>query len=192
MDVTGRARIRDSAMAVFARDGVAASSLRGVARAAAVSPSLVVHHFGSKQGLVEAVDEAVVERFMERLRSVPIEGPRLLERRAESIADLMRAEPLVCDYLARTLAEGGDAGAELFHRLFVVARADGPLVAAGAIRSDTDVDWRAIQQIVLVVGPLMLRPLVERELGSSLYEPEAIARWMAANVDLLERGLYAA
>jgi TetR/AcrR family transcriptional regulator, regulator of cefoperazone and chloramphenicol sensitivity len=178
-------------MAVFARDGVTASSLRAVARVARVSPSLVVHHFGSKKGLVEAVDEAVVARITNRLRSVPLEGPRLLERRADAIVDLMRAEPVVCDYLARTLAEGGEAGAELFHRLFAVARADGALVETGAIRADTDGDWRALQQIVLIVGPLMLRPLVERELGSSLYGPEGIERWMAANVDLLERGLYA-
>ena len=46
-------------MELFGAEGVAATSLRSVAGAAGVSPGLVVHHFGSKQGLVRAVDEAV-------------------------------------------------------------------------------------------------------------------------------------
>ena len=58
-DLTTKARIRDTAMELFGAEGVAATSLRSVAAAAGVSPGLVVHHFGSKQGLVRAVDEAV-------------------------------------------------------------------------------------------------------------------------------------
>jgi TetR/AcrR family transcriptional regulator, regulator of cefoperazone and chloramphenicol sensitivity len=190
-DLTARAQIRETALGLFARQGVASTSLRAVAREAGVSPALVVHHFGSKQGLCEAVDEAVVGRFVERLRSVPLDGPDLLRRRGEALAGLIRGEPVLCDYLARALAEGTETSADLFHRLFAAARADDALVAAGAIRADTDPDWRALQQLVLVVGPLILRPLVERELGASLYAPESVTRWMAANLDLLDRGIYA-
>src|SRR5215213_6396132 len=107
-DLTARARIRDTAMTLFARQGVAATSLRAVARQAGVSPALLVHHFGSKQGLCASVDEAVVGRFTEPLRNVPIEGDHLLERRGAALSELMRAEPLICDYAARALAEGTD------------------------------------------------------------------------------------
>jgi hypothetical protein len=58
------------------------------------------------------------------------------------------------------------------------------------VRPGTDPEWRALQQLILVLGPLILRPLVERELGTSLYARESVDRWMAANVDLLERGIY--
>ena len=189
-DLTARAHLRETALHLFARQGVAATSLRAVAREAGVSPALVVHHFGSKAGLCEAVDEAVVDRFVERLRSVPLDGPELLHRRGEVLADLITGEPVLCDYLARALAEGTDTSADLFQRLFAAARADEALVAAGAIRADSDPDWRALQQVILVVGPLILRPLVEHELGAPLYAPESVARWMAANLDLLERGIY--
>jgi TetR/AcrR family transcriptional regulator, regulator of cefoperazone and chloramphenicol sensitivity len=189
-DLTAPARIRDTALRLFARHGVAGTSLRAVAREADVSPALVVHHFGTKQGLCAAVDEAVVRHFVERLSSVPLEGPELLHRRGEALADLIREEPLLCDYMSRALAEGTATSADLFHRLFAAARADAALVAAGAIRAGTDPEWRALQQLILVVGPLILRPLVERELGTSLYAPESVDRWMAANVDLLERGIY--
>jgi TetR/AcrR family transcriptional regulator, regulator of cefoperazone and chloramphenicol sensitivity len=184
------AEIRETAMELFARHGVAATSLRAVARAAGVSPALVVHHFGSKQGLCEAVDEAVVARFTDRLRSVPIDGPDLVERRGDVLAGLVRDEPVLCDYIARTLAEGTDASADLFRRFFAAARNDDALVEAGVVRADSDPDWRALQQLMLVVGPLMLRAHVERELGESLYAPESVERWMNANVDLLRNGLY--
>src|SRR5439155_20095474 len=62
-DLTTKARIRDTAMELFGREGVAASSLRGVARAAGVSPGLIVHHFGTKEGLIRAVDEAALTRI---------------------------------------------------------------------------------------------------------------------------------
>lgn len=193
-DLTARARIREAAMELFARQGVAATSLRAVARAAGVSPALVVHHFRSKDGLCEAVDEAVVGRFTERLRSVPLDGPadELLRLRGELLSDLMGSEPVVCDYIARALADGTDTSADLFHKMFAAARADDALVSAGAIRPDTDAEWRALQQLMLIVGPLILRPLVERELGEPLYAPESIERWMRANVDFMRHGIYTA
>src|SRR5262249_22693358 len=91
-DLTTKARIREAAMRRFALEGVAATSLRSVARAAGVTPGLVVHHFGSKDGLVRAVDAAVVERIEASLCEVPLEdsGPELVARRAEQVGALLR------------------------------------------------------------------------------------------------------
>ncbi|WP_435737720.1 TetR family transcriptional regulator [Cellulosimicrobium sp. PMB13] len=61
-DLSTRARIRDAAVERFARDGFGAS-LRAVAADAGVSAALVVHHFGSKDGLREACDEHVLEQI---------------------------------------------------------------------------------------------------------------------------------
>lgn len=191
-DLTAKARIRDRAMALFAENGVAGTSVRAVAEAAGVSPGLVIHHFGSKDRLRRAVDEAVVERFMAALREVPIEGSgaELIEKRGELIAALMRNQPALCDYIGRVFSEGSGAGSELFHLMFRASSADDALTRAGALRADTDEFWRAVQQMLLIVGPLMLRPLIERELGGSLFEGEQFERWMRANTDLLARGLY--
>ncbi len=179
-------------MELFAAEGVRGTSLRAVAKAAGVSPGLVVHHFGSKEGLCRAVDEAVVERIELALAEVPIEGSGadLVAGRAEVVAALLRGQPVLCDYIAHTLGEGTEASAELFHRLFDSARRDRKLERAGLIRKDSDPFWRTMQQLVLVVGPLMLRPLVERELGSPLLAEESFERWMRANADLLRNGLY--
>jgi AcrR family transcriptional regulator len=191
-DLTGKARIREAALSAFAANGVAATSLRAVARATGVSPGLVVHHFGSKEGLVQAVDEAVVARIEAALQEVPIErpGPEVIADRAEVVGALLRGQPTLCDYIARALSERTEASAGLFHRMFASAARDEALVAAGTLRGDADPFWRAMHQLLLVVGPLVLRPLVERELGASLLAADSFERWMRANADLLQHGLY--
>jgi len=191
-DVTAKARIRDTALWLFAQHGVAGTSLRAVAKEAGVSPGLVVHHFGGKDGLCRAVDEAVVQRIELALSEVPIEGSGadIVNARADIVVGMLRNQPVLCDYMARTLSEGSEASAGLFHRLFSSARRDEKLAEAGAIREDSDPFWRAIQQFVLIAGPLMLRPLIEKELGGSLLERPHFERWMRANTDLLRHGLY--
>jgi AcrR family transcriptional regulator len=192
-DLTTKARIRDAAMMLFGAEGVAGTSLRAVARAAGVSPGLVVHHFGSKEGLIRAVDEAALALINHALKDIPIEGPGAdtMTRRAEVVAAFLRSQPALCDYLGRALSERTEASANLFHRLFTFAARDEHLVAAGALRADTDPFWRAMHQVMLVVGPLILRPLIERELGDELLTEENVGRWTRAQTDLLRHGLYA-
>ena len=49
-----RERLLDAAVACFAADGVAATSLRGIALKAGVTPALVHYYFGSKEQLLDA------------------------------------------------------------------------------------------------------------------------------------------
>ena len=62
-DLTAKARIREQALLLFAERGPDTVTVRDVAAAAEVSPGLVMHHFGSKAGLREAVDEHVAASF---------------------------------------------------------------------------------------------------------------------------------
>ncbi len=191
-DLTAKARIRDAALELFAARGVAATSLRTVAKAAGVSPGLIIHHFGSKEGLCDAVDEAVVKRIELALGEVPIEpgDNELHKARREAVMALLRRQPALCDYIGRALSEGTQDSAALFHRLFTSASRDRALLEAGAIRPESDAFWRTIHQMLLVVGPLMMRPMIERELDGSLLEEGNFERWMQANADLLQNGLY--
>jgi TetR/AcrR family transcriptional regulator, regulator of cefoperazone and chloramphenicol sensitivity len=191
-DLTGKARIREAALELFAANGVAATSLRAIAQAAEVSPALVIHHFASKEGLCQAVDEAVVERIETALGEAPAEGSgdHLLAERGQMMVRLLRGQPVLCDYLGRALSEDTEASAALFHRLLASASRDRALVEAGAIRGKSDPFWRAIHQMLLVVGPLMMRRRIEQELGGSLLEEHNFERWMRANTDLLQNGLY--
>ena len=103
----------------------------------------------------------------------------------------MRSQPALFDYLGRALSERTEASAELFHRMFYFATRDERLIEAGVLRADTDPFWRAMHQVILVVGPVLLRPLIERELGGELLSEENARRWTSARTDLLKHGLYA-
>jgi TetR/AcrR family transcriptional regulator, regulator of cefoperazone and chloramphenicol sensitivity len=191
-DLTTKARLRETALALFADRGIAATSLRSIAAAAGVSAGLVIHHFGSKDGLRRAVDAVVVKRITAALSEVPTgsSGASLIDQRAEVLARVLRPQPALLQYIAQALSESGAAAGELFTLLYATASADQALADAGVIRADSDPFWRALQQLVLIVGPLLLRPLVEQRLGGSLFEPGNFERWMRANADLLKNGLY--
>ena len=70
-DLTARARIREAAFRLFAAHGVEGTSLRAIAEEAGTSAALVMHHFGSKVGLVRAVDDAAVCPPPGRVLAVP-------------------------------------------------------------------------------------------------------------------------
>src|SRR3954469_13424606 len=61
-DLTDVARIRDAAIQQFGQHGFNVG-LRAIAEAAGVSAALVIHHFGSKDGLLKACDNYVGEEI---------------------------------------------------------------------------------------------------------------------------------
>jgi AcrR family transcriptional regulator len=82
-DLTGRARIRDAALEQFGVHGFDGATIRGIAEAAGVSSGLVQHHFGSKDALRRACDEAVLELVRRKLaatRTGQIADPAFLRR----------------------------------------------------------------------------------------------------------------
>lgn len=61
-DLTAAARIRDAAIEQFGEQGFGVG-LRTIAEAAGVSAALVIHHFGSKEGLRKACDDYIAEEI---------------------------------------------------------------------------------------------------------------------------------
>ena len=101
-DLTARARIRDAALVEFAEHGVKGATTRGIAQAAGVSPGLLRHHFGSKEGLRRACDEALLDLFRRRLIQASLDGeinPNLLDAVYTQGTPMLR-------YLARCLVDG--------------------------------------------------------------------------------------
>lgn len=64
------------------------------------------------------------------------------------------------------------------------------LTEKGALRSDLDPLWATLQHFFLIWAPLSFLPLLEQALGQSLLSDENLDRWVTANVNLLEEGLY--
>lgn len=112
-DLTTRARIRDAALAQFAEHGVKGATIRKIAEAAGVSPGLLRHHFGSKDGLRRACDEAVLALFRRRLVRASVQGeitPGFLAVVYQEGTPLLR-------YLARAVVDGSPAAAEVIDQM---------------------------------------------------------------------------
>ncbi len=184
---------RPSSDSSFGERGIETTSLREIAKAAGVSPALIVHHFGGKMGLIMAVDEAALQEFGTAFSAgESVEGSDLLRQRAEQTAGVMQEHPEACAYLGRALVEGTPGSARLFRMMIEGGRAEiDALAEKGALREDADRLWATLQHFFLIWAPLSFMPLLEQEaLDGSLLEEAILDRWVTANVELLEAGLY--
>ncbi|BBZ29862.1 TetR family transcriptional regulator [Mycolicibacterium madagascariense] len=134
-DLTTTARIRDAAIEQFGEHGFDVG-LRVIAKAAGVSAALVIHHFGSKEGLRQACDDVVTES----IRTAKSESLQSADPAAwfAQLAEIESFAPLMA-YLVRSLQSGGDLSKSLWRTMIDDADrylADG--VAAGTIRPSPD------------------------------------------------------
>jgi AcrR family transcriptional regulator len=192
-DLTAAARIRDAALRQFAGRGVAATSIRDVAKAAGVSSGLVQHHFRSKARLRRAVEEFVVHRAIAAFgqptgSDSPAESSMQMGAR---ISAFIRANPAVFAYVGRSILEGDAAGLELFERFLALARAQlARLVTGGLLRSDLDRDWAALHVVLIDVGAYLLEPALSRYLGEPLLSEKGLKRMQKATEALFLKGIY--
>lgn len=189
-DATNRQRIRDVAMTCFAERGVAGTSLRTIADAADVSVGLIQHYFGSKAGLVEAIDEHVLQVFGLLLDDSPPPG----QEDSPSIylggnARLFVEQPDVVDYVARVLTEGGPTGATIFDGLVNISAKQGEtFIGHGLTRPDLDPLWSVLNPVLIRIAASVLRRHIERHIPGPLYSPEQTLRWDIATTNLIRHG----
>ncbi|TYB64288.1 TetR/AcrR family transcriptional regulator [Nonomuraea sp. PA05] len=178
-DLTTRARIRDAAMTLFAEQGVKATTVRGIAEAAKVSPGLVQHHFGTKEALRLACDEYVLTYIRAQVAAGVTD--RNLSN-PEFVDSVHRTAPPLMKYLGRALVEGSPAAAAMFDDLVTVTEehlsSDDP--AAG-----TDHRARATVLTAMKLGLTVLHEHVSRALGTDLYGRQGALRVGKAQLDLI-------
>lgn len=103
-DRTAVARIRDAAIEQWGRHGFHIG-LRAVADAAGVSAALVIHHFGSKDGLRKACDAHVAEVIRDsKTESMQTHDPATW---LGQMAEMESYAPLMA-YLVRSMQSGGE------------------------------------------------------------------------------------
>jgi TetR/AcrR family transcriptional regulator, regulator of cefoperazone and chloramphenicol sensitivity len=196
-DRTLRAVIRDEALRLFAEHGPGAVSVRQIAAAAGVSPGLIVHHFGSKDGLRDAVDQYVLAVFDRMLGDMNSGRPDLFDAAssgsvAEEIMAHLPAGSPVPGYLRRLLVDGGDAGRELFARLFALSRRTlDALAAAGLADPGPDPAVRAAFLLANDLAVLLLRDHLADVLGADPLSGEGLSRWTGEVLLVYSAGLLA-
>jgi AcrR family transcriptional regulator len=185
-------RIRAAALRSFATYGTSATSLRTVAAAAGVSIGLVQHHFGTKAGLVKAVDDHVLGLVIAAI------APPLAEPPADSIAEMgsrvtrmVAEQPDIVDYLGRALIDGSPLGATIFDTLagLGIARWN-RRNDRGETRAEVDLTWAALNALVLPLGTIIMRGHIERQLPELFTSPAQLERWQDSVNTLLREGLF--
>ncbi|WP_018600186.1 TetR/AcrR family transcriptional regulator [Mycobacterium sp. 155] len=195
-DRTARARIRDEALRLFAKRGTDAVTMRDIAGAAGVSPALVVRHYGSKDGLVAAVDDHVVG-ILEGLLSETtgtaaddVLGPSAVPTLVDAMATHLPPDSPVPAYLGRLLTTGGPLGSALFARLYGISRtALDAMVAGGVADAGTDPAVRAAVLMANDLAVLILRPHLTEVLGVDPLTHGGMSRWAAEVLAIYRDGL---
>lgn len=147
--VDRREVILDRAADLFARQGVAATTVREIADAVGILSGSLYHHFASKDDIVEAIVGGfmtdLVTRYDEVLRSSDDPSVKLKGLVVASLTTVMSHPHATEIYQqdARYLAQAGEGkapvtdNARLIRRAWIGVLEDG--VAAGQIRSDVPV-----------------------------------------------------
>ncbi|MCA2263639.1 TetR family transcriptional regulator [Mycobacterium marseillense] len=139
-DLTAAARIRDAAIEQFGEHGFGVG-LRAIAEAAGVSAALVIHHFGSKEGLRKACEEYIAEEIRNtKSEALQSNDPATWFAQLAEIEDYA---PLMA-FLVRSMQAGGDLANMLWRRMIDNAEEymeEG--VRAGTIKPSRDPQARA-------------------------------------------------
>ncbi len=186
-DLTTRARIRDAAIALIGSNGFAHVTVRQVAGAAGVSPGLVIHHFGSKEGLRRACDDRVQQVLSESIAELEQLGP------ASAMAQLARADEYlpVVRYGTRALLDGGPLAQALFDRL--IEETESWLrvsVASGQVRPAEDEHSRAALLVCISLGMQLLDRYVAPDVPPERRSAVVINSVARSAVELYTHGLF--
>ena len=195
-DLTARTRIREAALGLIAERGVRGTTVRGIAERSGVSPSLVVHHFGTKQAIVDEVSawalrlvsDATAEYGEGAARASAADAHHV---RLAGLGRVLDETPDLAGFLRRMLVDGRPEGLAWF-RASVAAVTEDLRVreADGLARTSSDVPVVAAALVVLGLAPLLLQPLLEHALDVDLSKERDRQRWRAAQRELLTSALY--
>ena len=106
-----REQILQAALGLFAHREVASVAVEEVAAAAGVSPALVHHYFGSREGVARAALAAAAADIVDRLLNLPPAEPaEVLALGLDAYLDFLITHPAAWGALVRA---GGAAGSEL-------------------------------------------------------------------------------
>ena len=163
-DLTAKARIRNTALDLFSRYGEDRISLRAIAAEAGVTLGLVQHHFKTKAGLRDAVDQLVVDYFSSTLADVTAEGSPadVVAARDEAVRQMLRDNPPVVNYVRRAILDPSQRRTHLLDVLVDLTRreVDG-LRKTGRASTKRSESTQVVAVLVRQMGELLLAPMVD-------------------------------
>jgi AcrR family transcriptional regulator len=182
------ARIRDAAIVRFGDVGFAKATVRDIAAAAGVSPGLILHHFGSKEGLRQACDEHVVAAFAYARTATGSSGS------TDPFAAMatIQAEEHLTRYLLQSFREGSPASARLFQGLVdETVRLMELSIDEGIIRPSANLYDESVVLVAWQFGGLILMDHAARAMGIAPDSEDMKRRYIPAVLHVLTHGVFA-
>jgi AcrR family transcriptional regulator len=184
-DLTARATIRNAALRLFAERGADAVTVREIATQAGISPALVLHHFGSKDGLRAEVDQFASRAFDAIFEAMPTDelvellvGGAARGSLAEAFARGFPPGSPLPAYLRRLLLTNDPAGAALFGRWYAATRRLlDAMVEMGVARPSEHPDIRAAFFLVNDLALILLRNQIAAAIGADPLTPAGMDAW---------------
>lgn len=193
-DLTAKATIRNAALRLFADRGPDAVTVRDVAAAAAVSPPLVIHHFGSTAGLRAPVDDHVARAFdaaLDALTDDQLGGGDSTSLAEAFVVGSPPGSPLPA-YLSRVLLTNDPTGDRVFARWFAQSERVLELEEAGVARPSRDRRVRAAFLLVNDLAAILLTRQIAQVCGVDVQTTAGMAQWAAEAVDVYTRSAFRA
>lgn len=191
-----RERLLDAAVACFAADGVAATSLRSIALKAGVTPALVNYYFGSKQQLVDAfVAErvaSVVQILRESLLAAGDDPRALIAAFVHGIHDAVARFPWLPSLWVREVLNEKGVLRDVLPKIIapqvthLLARMLVDAQKRGAIGPDLDPRLLIVSLVGLTMFPLAAEHLWRRIFAADDIDRDVLLRHTLA---LLDHGL---
>jgi AcrR family transcriptional regulator len=191
-----RERLLDAAVACFAADGVAATSLRSIALKAGVTPALVNYYFGSKEQMLDAfVAERVapvIEVLRESLLAAGTDPRAVLAAFVRGIYEVVERFPWWPSLWVREVLNEKGALRDVLHTIIapqvtqLLARTLLDAQKRGAISADLDPRLLVVSLVGLTMFPLAAEHLWRRIFPAGDLDREVLLRHTLA---LLDHGL---
>jgi TetR/AcrR family transcriptional regulator, regulator of cefoperazone and chloramphenicol sensitivity len=171
-DLTAKARIRNAALDLYASQGEDRTSMRAIAAAAGVTVGLLVHHYGTKDNIRDAVEELIVDYFRQAIAQAPADGRPggVAAARNAAVTEMLAANPEVVNYMRRTLLDPAGPRGHLLERLTELARsAVSELRRTGQASVNRAEATQVTEVVIRQLGHLFLQPMLDamwRQLSS--------------------------
>jgi AcrR family transcriptional regulator len=183
-DLTGRARIRDAAIEVFATRGFDAT-VRQIAARAGVSAGLITHHFGSKDALRAECDAEVLNRIL----ALKVDTIRMSPSDAVGRIAQLDEFGSTFGYTLRSVREGGEVGRAFLQGMIDDAREYvGSSVAAGLVKPSVDEEARLELLVTQSIGGMLLQLTLHGETDFS--DGAALIKSVSERSSLVQLELY--
>jgi AcrR family transcriptional regulator len=201
VDTNQRERLLDAAVACFAEDGVAATSLRRIAQRAGVTPALVNYYFGSKERLLDVfVAERIaphVKTLRESLLAAGADPRAVLAAFVRGIHGLVERHPWWPPLWVREVVHEKGALRDMMHNLIapqltrLLAEALRDAQKRGAISADLDPRLLVVSVVGLTLLPLAAEHLWRRLFPAGDVDHKLLERHTLALLDHGIGGVYA-